>query len=153
MTKRVNTGFTLIELVITMAIVGILTAIALPAYTKHVTKSRRTAAEACLANYASYMERFYATNMSYAQDTAGTAMTTAVLTALNLDCASTSNTGQYYSYGLNGTPTASAYSVQATPQGSQLKNDKQCGTIRIDQSGKHTVTGTSSASVTDCWAH
>lgn len=150
MFKRGNTGFTLIELVITMAIVGILTAVALPAYTKHVTKTRRAAAEACLANYASYMERFYATNMSYKQ----TQASVSVRPLPSLDCATSANTGQYYSYDVDTTTlTDSAYTVTATPKATQLKNDTQCATIKLDQSGKHTVTGTSSASVTDCWAH
>lgn len=150
MFKRLNDGFTLIELVITVAIVGILTAIALPAYTKHVTKSRRTAAEACLANYASYMERFYATNMSYKQ----TQASVSVRPLPQLDCATSANTGDYYSYDVDATTlTDSAYKLSATPKSTQLKNDTQCGTVTLDQSGKHAVTGTSLGSVTDCWPH
>lgn len=148
MPKRSHAGFTLIELVIVMLIVGILTSIALPAYTQYVTKSRRAAGEACLAIYASYMERFYSTNMAYNQDSSGAALTTLP----SQDCASTANTGQYYQYSI-GSSTSSTYQLLATPKAgsSQAKNDKKCATLKLDQSGQRDKTGT--GSVTDCWAH
>lgn len=149
MLKRSNTGFTLIELVITMLIVSILASIALPSYTQYITKSRRVAAEACLANYANFMERFYASNMRYDKDSTGT--TDVSLASAGLECATSVNTGQYYTYEFNGTPTTSTYSLQARPLSSQLKNDAKCGNLRISQTSEHTISGT--AVVTDCWAH
>ena len=147
MQKRSNTGFTLIEVIIVMLIVSILTSIAFPAYTKYVTRSRRAAAEACLSNYASYMERFYATNMQYQKDTAGTN-----IALPGLDCATTSNTGQYYTYSLDSTALGvSTYKLLATPKSAQLKNDSKCGTLSVDQTGLRGKSG--SGSVTDCWAH
>ncbi len=147
--KTNNNAFTVIELVIVILFVGILTAIALPSYTQYVTRSRRAAAEACLANYASYMERFYATNMSYKQ----TSASVSVRPLPQLDCATSQNTGQYYSYDVDTTTlTDSAYSLVATPLSTQLRNDTKCASLKLAQTGQHTVTGTAS-SVTDCWAH
>ncbi len=48
-----------------MVIIAILTAIAVPAYQSHVTKTNRSAAKSCLSEYAQYMERFYTTKLTY----------------------------------------------------------------------------------------
>ena len=58
-------GVTLVELMIAVGILGILAAVVLPSYQQHVITSSRTAATACLAEYAQFMERNYTTNMSY----------------------------------------------------------------------------------------
>lgn len=151
MQKRSNTGFTLVEVIIALLIVSILTAIALPAYGKYVTKARRAAAEACLTIHASYMERFYATNMRYDQTPAGVAMDDAALAALALQCASNSDTGAFYRYTITTSNAPAGYVLSATPKGSQLKNDKKCGVLTLNQNGVRTEAGTGSLS--DCWAH
>ncbi|MGH8160264.1 MAG: type IV pilin protein [Rhodanobacter sp.] len=125
-------GFTLIELMIVVAIVAILTAIAYPSYTSHVIKTRRAAAKACLSEYANYMERYYTTNMSYAD--AGNP---------GLDCEGTAQTGKYYTWTPPGNLTASTYTISAAPKDTQP--DTECGTLTLDQ------TGTRGANAAGCW--
>ncbi|WP_449428015.1 type IV pilin protein [Rhodanobacter umsongensis] len=125
-------GFTLIELMIVVAIVAILAAIAYPSYTQHVIKTRRTAAKACLSEYANYMERYYTTNLSY-------------LGAGNpgLGCEGTAQTGNYYTWTPPGNLTASTYTISAAPKATQT--DTECGTLTLDQSGAR------GANVASCW--
>lgn len=63
--KKHSLGFTLVEVMIVVAIVGILAAIAYPSYTDHVCKSKRAEATAALMNAAQAMERFRANNFDY----------------------------------------------------------------------------------------
>lgn len=140
----------MIELMIALVVVAVLAAIAYPSYVHYVTRSRRVAAEACLSDYANYLERFYTTNMRYDLDTGGNPMNTAALAALQLDCASNANTGLYYTYAFAAnSPTRSTYVLQAVPQGVQATRDTACATLTLDQTGQRGVTGTSS--VDRCW--
>ena len=137
-------GFTLLELMIVVAIVAILSAIAYPSYSKYVVRTRRTAAAGCLSEYANYMERFYTTNQSY--NTAGGVAANATLPTM--DCAT--QTVAYYTYDDSpGTLTSNAYTVEAVPIGAQLAADTQCGTLQLNQTGARSVTGT--GTVAQCW--
>ena len=140
MKKSLNHGFTLIELMIVVAIVAILAAIAYPSYTHYIIKTRRAAAEGCLSEYANYMERYYTTNLRYDTST-DTPPVANELPAL--DCASTAQTGNYYSYTF-GNLTASDYTINAAPTGAQVA-DTECGTLSLDQGGTRTPADTS------CW--
>ena len=133
----------MIELMIVVAIVAILAAIAYPSYTQHVIKTRRTAAKACLSEYANYMERYYTTNLRYDKDTSSPPVAN---TLPALDCASPQRTGANYSYDLPSTSlSVSTYVVQAVPINAQLTRDTKCGTLSLDQ------TGARSPTVEGCW--
>lgn len=136
-------GFTLMELLIAVAIVAILAAIAVPSYSNYVTKTRRAAGEGCMSEYANYMERFYTTNLRYDKDSAGTATVKPAL-----DCASAQRTGNDYNITLNNLG-ASTYTITATPINGQLSRDTKCGTLTLDQTGARTKSGTGALS--DCW--
>lgn len=72
--RRRSAGFTLIEVMITVAIVAILAAVAYPSYTEHIAKGKRAEARAVMLDAAQWMERFYSENFRYNQNTAGVAV-------------------------------------------------------------------------------
>ncbi|KGM57615.1 hypothetical protein N799_06085 [Lysobacter arseniciresistens ZS79] len=136
-------GFTLIELMIVVAIIAVLAAIAYPSYQNHVIKTRRAAAAACAMEGAQFMERFYTTNMRYNTDRAGNAVALP-----GTQCAA--DIAQHYTIQLAGVTTATTYSIQAVPQGQQATRDTKCGTLAINQAGAKTVSNTST-DPDDCW--
>jgi len=136
-------GFTLLELMIVVAIVGILTAIAVPSYNNQVRKSNRKAATACLLEHSQFMERFYTTNMRYDQTAAGAALVFPVLGCAN-------DLGARYTFAFDGAPTAGAYSILATAVGDQLE-DTDCLNLGMDQAGAKSVTGAKVADPGACW--
>ena len=124
-------AFTLIELMVTVAIVGILASIAYPSYQDSVMKSRRADAQGALLGYANTMERHFTVNNTYigAPTNPGTA---------------------YYDITVSTNPavTASTYTLNAAPTGMQV-NDK-CGTLTLTHTGDKGVTG-SGVTAADCW--
>lgn len=107
--KRVS-GFTLIELMITVAIIAILAGIALPAYNSQIVKSRRTDAQRALIEYAQSMERYFTVNGRYSTAAGGTTCGGAVPKAASLyslGCAATDTTFTVTAMPTTGTGQAS----------------------------------------------
>lgn len=138
-------GFTLIEVMIVVAVIAILAAVAYPSYQQSIAKTRRAAAQGCLVEMAQFMERFYTTNMRYDQ----TAAATPVAVALPSPACRADMTNFYTFSFPTGQPTQSTYTLQAVPQGAQSTVDAKCGTLTLTQAGTKGKTGT--ASVGECW--
>lgn len=150
---RTTQGFTLLELMITVAIIGILAAIAIPNYNAYVLRGNRTVAKTILAEVASRQESFFTDRKTYA-------------TVLG---PGTSPPGLGYPadtfyFGKNGTPsssatgalyavtlvaTATSFTVTATAQaGSAQAKDTQCASLSLTNTGVKSATGGGGS---DCW--
>ena len=130
-------GFTLIELMITVAVIAILAAIAYPSYTEYVTRAKRSDGKAALLQVQLAEEKWRANNTSY---------TTALdNTGLNLGTASPDGK---YTIAITAA-NASGYTATATPSNF---SDSTCGDFAVNQDGKTTsTTQTTTAKVQECW--
>ena len=137
---RFEQGFTLIEMMVVVAIIAILSAIALPSYFKHVAKTNRVAAQGCMAEYANYMERYYTSNLRYDQTAAGVANADP-----HMDCQSQIARN----YTLAPASTSTSFTITSTPSTVQLNRDGLCGTLTLNHRGTRTASG--SAGVAGCW--
>ncbi|MGO1463302.1 MAG: type IV pilin protein [Oleiphilaceae bacterium] len=112
-------GFTLIELMIVVAIIGILAAIAFPSYQNYVTKTRRADAQAALTGFATAMERYYTDSRNtYLGAADGGADTGAPASALFPSEAPLDGAAKYYDLSI-ASATRNSYTLQANPKNAQ----------------------------------
>jgi len=121
--KRMH-GFTLIELMITVAIIGILTAVALPSYRSYIERGQRARAKTVLLEAAQFMERYRSSNFKYVDASA-----VAPTLPTNLQVSPAEGTRRY---DITLTATASAFTLTATPSGWA---DNICQNLTINNLG------------------
>jgi type IV pilus assembly protein PilE len=142
-------GFTLIELMITVAVVAILAAVALPAFNNQIRKSRRTEARTTLLDLAARAERMYSANNSYLNAVTGQLNPPDLGYPAGTVWPLQSGTG-YYSVTV-GNPTATTYTFTATTAGAQVA-DTTCATFTVDNTGNQSAADSSSTNQTStCW--
>ena len=153
-------GFTLLEILITAVLLGILAAIAIPSYSAYVARGQRSAAKAALMQSAQFLERNYTAFGCYNQTSAtcGTASAVAV-TAPVAQYAPTDGGQITYALSLT-TVTSQTYALAATPCGTagtcpagsnSAFTDPQCGTLALDNTGTKTASGGTSTDTPTCW--
>ncbi|MGP1832718.1 type IV pilin protein [Shewanella frigidimarina] len=124
-------GFTLIEVMITVVIIGILAAIAYPSYTSFITKSGRSEGVAAVMRVSNLQEQYYMDNRVFAED----------MTKLGMSSEPFLTESGYYLVDSVGTTT---YTITATAKGRQATLDTTCATITLTAAG---VKGPSK----ECW--
>jgi len=134
-------GFSLIEMLVALAIVGILAAVALASYDSATSRTRRQAAAACLGEVAAALERERAASYSYP---VGNLPAPSCATEL----------AKHYRFG--GEVAAESFRISAEPMGRQAAADDACGcTLTLDETGHKGTAGTSACAAdgraTVCW--
>lgn len=132
-------GFSLIELMIVVVIIGVLAAVAIPAYQNYLTKGRREDGKAKIMEVAQRLERYYSERLTY------------VTNATSLGYSAATVTSDKGNYVLTITASAagigSGYRITAVPQGIQLAKDTACGNLIYNSDNTRSVSGTG----TNCW--
>lgn len=133
---RAERGFTLTEMLITVAIIAIIASVALPSYMKQARRANRTDATVTLLQIANAQEKYYLQNRTYAPDLATLGITT--------------TEHDFYKLTLP-TATANTFKATATAQYGQLA-DKSCKSVSIDHNGSRTASNsTGGDATTTCW--
>ena len=135
--KKSN-GFSLIELMIVVVIVGILAKVAFPAYQSYVLKSHRTAAINAIMDLGSREARYYTTNNAYTTNLTTLGYASAAVTG------GTSTT--YYNLSVVAASAPAAITMMAAPAGTQTSDS--CGTYTYTDLGQKGIT---TGTLSDCW--
>lgn len=134
--RATQPGFTLIELMIVVAVVALLAAVAMPSYQDSVRKARRADAKAALSQAAQFMERNYSLAQRYDQTSAGGAI------ALPFSQSPVDGGTAQYAISLESV-AQQTFKLRAVPQGGQASD--VCGTLTLDNAGAK------SPATADCW--
>jgi len=135
-------GFTLIEVMIVVAIVGILAAIAYPSYTEHIRKGNRADAQASLMQLSQFMERYYTGTGRYSK--------TAGETDVPDNPAPPYPTGTPYTFSITVENSGTTYTAKAAPKSSGVMANDKCGDLKLTNTGKKDQSG-EGVTTADCW--
>lgn len=131
-----SNGFTLLEMLIVVAIAGILASVAYPQYTEYVKRAARSDAMVLLLDAANKQEQYYADNRSYSND----------LSLINVP--TTSENG-YFTIAVDVPDAGTSFTITATATAGAVAGDTACTTFTITDTGLKGSTGTSDTD--DCW--
>ena len=142
-----NNGFTLVEIMVTIAILGVLAAIAIPNYQNSVRKANRTDAKAALNTLTNELARFYAINRFYTTDMTNFSLPNAA------EASALSENGHFrISIAAGPDGIAKNYVVSATQETSYQKKDTECVTYTMTSAGqKSAVNKAAGDSTAKCW--
>lgn len=136
-------GFTLVEVLVTMGIVGLIAAIALPSYRQSIRKSNRSDAQITLSRLATLEERYYFGNNSYTSDFADIVTGVTSGDPVNSDA-------NHYTIVLTLTGSGTGWSMTATAIGDQA-GDTDCAKLTLTSVGAKTAVNSSNAASLVCW--
>jgi len=132
---KITSGFTLIELIMVLAIISILSVVSFPLYHDHLLRTRRLYIITMILELAGRMEKYYIINNTY--------------DGANSEAKLSTNNSSYKDYyKIEFTPQGDFYTLKAIPQGNQTHDS--CGTLILDQTGNKSVSGGEDA--TKCWS-
>lgn len=141
--KRSIAGFTLVEMMIVVAVIAILASLAIPAYSRYVMQSRRAQALNAVQRVAALEEQFYFAHGAYT-DNAGNQL--GVITP-------TPDGGNYSITVVAPAGTPATFTITARPVANQLQaRDTECATFTLTNTGVQGATG-STGDQTSCWKH
>ena len=126
-------GFTLLELLIAIAVIGIIASVAYPSYIDNISRANRTEAQRELLKLASLQEQYFIDHREYTAD-----MT-------KLGVASDPYITDSGLYSIDAVIVGVTYTLKATAKGSQISNDASCLTLSVTDTGKKTATSS------NCW--
>jgi type IV pilus assembly protein PilE len=147
MKARTARGFTLMEVMVTVAIIGILAAIAIPAYTSYIQRANRVDARKQLIEAAAFLQRCFSQNNDYRCAPTGPATMTAPFDQAP-DAPATAKYIISVAAGGGGNGSTS-FELQAAPTG--VMNGDECGTFTLNSAGVRNIIATSGRTATDCW--
>lgn len=131
-----QSGFSLLELMITLSIIGIMMSMALPIYSHHLIVARRAEAATTLFKLALAMEKYHVENNTYQSATLGNLHFTEIIAKNNYQL-------------IIQTATQHDYVLIARPLGEQAKKDTLCGALTLNAVDEKNIMGT--GKITDCW--
>jgi type IV pilus assembly protein PilE len=143
-------GFSLIELMIALVVIGILAGVGYPSYVEYTNRGKRAEGKSALMRAAQQMERYYSLNNCYPSNTAtcgsagasAAALTAARINSISGDSAASS------AYNITVTTNAQDFTLTATPVANF--NDTKCGVLTLTNTGAKGKTGTES--LQSCWS-